>query len=260
MGDDDDASTSKSTKTDLEFCKKRRTNLYRQFTKEYNASQEFMGKSTVTPDDLVVLEARLEMLQEHASKYHQINETIIDLLLQQEEVDEKSMDEIAQRESDDKIKLNRVKRFIETSLSKNTASKPRMTTSHDEASAKLPKLNLPTFDGNLTKWTAFWEMMEHDVLNGKFSDITKFNYIMGQLRGKALESVQGIYASGSNLDSLTKILKERFGQKRKIVRTHVNHLLEATPPSYTYASLMSFYNEINGDLRSLEHLDVPIHA
>ena len=75
-----------------------------------------MGKSIVTPDDLVVLEARLEMLQEHASKYHQINETIIDLLLQQEEVDEKSMDEIAQRESDDKIKLNRVKRSIETSV------------------------------------------------------------------------------------------------------------------------------------------------
>jgi hypothetical protein len=32
--------------------------------------------------------------------------------------------------------------------------------------AELPKLKLPTFDGTYTQWTAFWDTVTTDVING----------------------------------------------------------------------------------------------
>jgi hypothetical protein len=124
--------------------------------------------------------------------------------------------------------------------------------------AQLPKLKLPTFDGSFTKWTAFWDTVSADVLKGDYADITKFNYIVGQLEGTALDSVTGIHASGDNLGTLTKVLDERFGQPRKIIRAHVTELLDLPNPVHTYASLSGFYNKVMGNIRSLETLKVDI--
>lgn len=134
-------------------------------------------------------------------------------------------------------------------LSTNLDIKPVKT-------AQLPKLKLPTFDGSYTEFTSFWDTIESDVLGGQYSDITKFNYIMGQLRGTAQEAVRGIHASGANLPNLISILMDRFGQKRKIIRAHANSVFDLQAPTSSHASLTKFFNSVNADLRSLEHLGV----
>ena len=50
--------------------------------------------------------------------------------------------------------------------------------------SRLPKLILPTFDGNPLYWQSFWDSYRaavHD--NPSLSDIQKFNYLRVQLRG-----------------------------------------------------------------------------
>ena len=58
---------------------------------------------------------------------------------------------------------------------------------------KLPKLNMPTFDGNLLNWQSFWDSFSsavHD--NTTLSDVQKFNYLKSQLYGEASQCIAGL--------------------------------------------------------------------
>ena len=51
---------------------------------------------------------------------------------------------------------------------------------------KLPKLQLRSVNGDLTKWTAFWELFESAIhSNTELSDVEKFNYINSLLERSA---------------------------------------------------------------------------
>lgn len=52
--------------------------------------------------------------------------------------------------------------------------------------AKLPRLSLPSFSGNVTKWTTFWDSCESAVhKNENLTDIDKFNYLRSLLEHTA---------------------------------------------------------------------------
>ncbi len=78
--------------------------------------------------------------------------------------------------------------------------------------SKLPKLTLPKFKGQVTKWGSFWDSYSsaiHD--NSEISKIDKFNYLNSLLEGAALRAIQGLTLTGANYDSAIEILKDRFG-------------------------------------------------
>ena len=53
--------------------------------------------------------------------------------------------------------------------------------------AKLPKLDLKKFDGNILKWTRFWDAFEATIHNNKnLHNISKFK-LRGQIKGTADE-------------------------------------------------------------------------
>jgi len=58
------------------------------------------------------------------------------------------------------------------------------------ARAKLPKLVLPHFKGDVTKWTSFWDSFDSAVhQNAHISKIDKFNYLHSLLDGAAATAV-----------------------------------------------------------------------
>ena len=64
---------------------------------------------------------------------------------------------------------------------------------------RLPKLQLCSFGGNLTKWTSFWESFESAVHNNDdLSDIEKFNYLTSLLERSAREAVSGLALTAAN--------------------------------------------------------------
>ena len=57
---------------------------------------------------------------------------------------------------------------------------------------KLPKLQLRSFNGDLTRWNAFWESFESAIhSNTELSDVEKFNYLNSLLEHSAQEAVSG---------------------------------------------------------------------
>lgn len=72
---------------------------------------------------------------------------------------------------------------------------------------KLPKLTLPRFNGDVMKWTMFWDSYEsavHD--NDQLSDVDKFNYLRSLLERSAYEAIVGLTMSSANYTEAIDIL------------------------------------------------------
>lgn len=92
---------------------------------------------------------------------------------------------------------------------------------------KLPKMSLPVFDGDRRKWLSFWDVFKSEVHDVKdISNVTKFNFLKGQLSEHVKVRVEGIMATEDNYDLLvetlqkisdTKVLDELHGQLSHIL-------------------------------------------
>ena len=143
-----------------------------------------------------------------------------------------------------------------------SSKKPTLLSSTAHSSrSKLADLQLPTFDGKITEWLGFWECFQSQVGSSpELPKSAKFTYLLGQLRGEALETVKGINPSEQNYSVLEKTLEENFGRPRRIIRAHVMTLLKMPKPTLLATSLRQFYNAVMGDIRSLEALKGDVTA
>lgn len=71
---------------------------------------------------------------------------------------------------------------------------------------RLPKIDVPTFDGNLINWRTFWEQFcvaIHD--RSRLSDTEKLVYLRHSLKdGLAMKTIEGLSQSGDQyVDKLT---------------------------------------------------------
>ena len=67
-----------------------------------------------------------------------------------------------------------------------------LNTQSEEKTAKLPKITLPLFSGDPLQYNNFWDSFKHSVHDRSYlSGATKFNYLIGQLRGEAARLLSG---------------------------------------------------------------------
>ena len=72
---------------------------------------------------------------------------------------------------------------------------------------KLPKLELPTYNGDRVNFKEFWDALEATVhKNMKFSNIEKFNYLKGRPPEPPKSAISGLSFSNGNDDVAITIL------------------------------------------------------
>ena len=125
-----------------------------------------------------------------------------------------------------KTKIDSVKR-TKTNESSHTST----ATGHESLSvgAKpcLHKLMLPTFRGDVMRWTSFWDSYNSTIHNNsRLSKTDKFNYLQGLLDGAAARSIKGLTLTEVNYDSAIELLKQRFGKPKQIVAAHMDELIK----------------------------------
>ena len=49
---------------------------------------------------------------------------------------------------------------------------------------KLPKLNLPVFNGDVLQWQSFWDQFVAAVDSTDLPDVSKFSYLRASLEGE----------------------------------------------------------------------------
>ena len=133
----------------------------------------------------------------------------------------------------------------------NTSPQPTLT-------AKLPKLVLPKFRGEVTNWLSFWDSFNSAVhVNPGLSKIDKFNYLNSLLEGSAKRAIQGLTLSDANYDSAIEILQQRFGRQQQIISAHMEEILKIQPSTSDSPSSLRFvYDKLNVHVRGLKSLGV----
>ena len=120
--------------------------------------------------------------------------------------------------------------------------------------ARLPKLELPRFQGDVLRWGAFWEAFESAVDQTDLSEVTKLTYLRSLLGGEALRCVEGLALCAQSYYATCELLKNRFGRQELIIFSHVQQLLQISGSSG--ARLQTLVDELMVQVRSLEALGI----
>nr|XP_034322472.1 uncharacterized protein LOC117688490 [Crassostrea gigas] len=123
----------------------------------------------------------------------------------------------------------------------------------DSVAVKLPKLELPSYNGDKIKFKEFWDAFEATVhRNHKLSNIEKFNYKTARL------AISGRSLSNENYDVAISILKDRFVDVQSVINKHYVELINTQSATNDTSSLRKLHDDIERHMCSLEalHQDV----
>ena len=122
---------------------------------------------------------------------------------------------------------------------------------------RLPKIQLPKFLGDLLAWQGFWDQYQVAIHNNmRVSDIDRFNYLKGCLKGESLSAVSGLTLSSENYKEAVGILKDRFGNEQVLISAHMESLLRIKKITSrdNVKGLRMLYNHVESCVRNLKSL------
>lgn len=128
--------------------------------------------------------------------------------------------------------------------------------------SKLPKLELPKFNGNIKDWLPFWSQFKKISDDASISNEDKMQYLQQAMvpDSRAHELVKSFPPTGENFEKAIASLKNRFGREDVIVEFYVRELLSLVLQNAVKGSkkpfLASIYDEVEGYVRGLETLGV----
>ena len=131
------------------------------------------------------------------------------------------------------------------------------TKPNEPTATKLPKLELPTFHGDILSWKNFWEQFcvsVHDRMSIPKEE--KLMYLQNAIKDKTAKGlIAGLIKSRDHYDEAVKCLQEWYDRPRQIHQTHVRHIVEATPlKDGTGKEIHAFHDLVIQHLRALKSL------
>jgi hypothetical protein len=122
------------------------------------------------------------------------------------------------------------------------------------------KVDLPSFDGTITKWKTFHDLFLHKVkVEGISSGASKLAILQVKLVGEAAPVISNVALTDANFDSAWARLIKRFEDKRDLIHAHIEEFDKS--PSLTSESargLRSLLDTINNMMLSLTNIGVDI--
>ena len=170
-------------------------------------------------DNTCLLKQHEEQLSEFKKELSEVHNSLLSL-------DLKDDDEVLQSQS-----------AVEKAIFDCSLDIKKLLHSHASASSpssntkgvKLPKLDVPTFNGDLLGWKTFWErfcISVHD--RPTLSDSEKLVYLQHALKdGTAKRVIEGLSRSGEHYAEAIESLKSQYDRRRLIHQTHVHMIIEA---------------------------------
>ena len=118
----------------------------------------------------------------------------------------------------------------------------------------LPRIEVPTFDGNILNWRLFWEQFDSAIHSKHtLTDSDKLTYLRDALKGGPAKSVIGgrLTQTSASYEEAIKCLQIRYDRPRVLHQAHVRKIEEAD----------SLKNGDDQELRRLhDHLQQHIRA
>lgn len=175
------------------------------------------------------LSSQLLSLEEAKKTYESVREK---LLLEYDECDEV---QLRSERKEFQRKYHKVKGFLLEKQGRDESVRPiansTMTnTMFSSSQVRLPKIELPTFSGDITQWMSFkdrFESMVHEVV--ELSEVMKLQYLLASLRGDVARQFEHVQLVGENYSSTWKALLKRFDDEKKLKREYFKALVDLQP-------------------------------
>ncbi|GBN63698.1 hypothetical protein AVEN_180264-1 [Araneus ventricosus] len=121
---------------------------------------------------------------------------------------------------------------------------------------KLPKLSLPSFNGNIQDWLSFSDHFKASVHNNEnLTRSMKLQYLKGLLTGDASREIQSITISDANYLMAWTLLEDRFSNKRDQVFAHLKRFISIPAlQSDSASSVLNLIDTTYKCVRSLQTL------
>ncbi|XP_043488059.1 uncharacterized protein LOC122514990 [Polistes fuscatus] len=121
--------------------------------------------------------------------------------------------------------------------------------------SRLPELTVPSFSGDIRKWPDFKAMFVSVIGNRTdLSDLEKFQYLKAAMQGDASELIINLRPDHSSYAAAWSMLNNRFENKRLIIKSHLERLLNLKPMQKRQSSsLTKLLNIINETTQALKH-------
>lgn len=130
--------------------------------------------------------------------------------------------------------------------------------SHNEFS--LPKLKLPNFDGQVTKFQSFLSVFNSLVhLNHRLNSIQKMHHLISCLTGDAEGLIKHLPITEENYQIAYDLLLSRYDNKRLIADTHLDNIMNLPIiVTKSNSNLRQFVDILKENIRALEALGMPV--
>ena len=130
--------------------------------------------------------------------------------------------------------------------------------------AKLPKLQIKTFLGEITQWALFYDSFKASIdSNPDIPETDKFNYLKGLLSGSAYElAIEGLPITGENSKKALEILETIYSNKQLCISTHMKNLMKMQPVTsiHDIKGVLTLYDKLEANLRALDTLGISSSA
>ena len=132
------------------------------------------------------------------------------------------------------------------------------TSSRAFSGVRLPKINLPKYNGDVTKYQHFIQSFKCSIeANESLSNVNKLNYLINSLEGPAYKALEGLQIIEENYKKAMDILHERYGKPQHIISAHMQALLKLqTYQNEKTSDLRAIYDKIMVNVRGLESLGI----
>ncbi|XP_048478552.1 uncharacterized protein LOC125488881 [Plutella xylostella] len=246
----------------MENLKKERSVMRRLFTKAKNELLPIL--TTNLPKPNIELKEKYNFLAANAENMFKVDEKIKEVWLSMENLDEElyfqDLEAINEYESEwIKIKT-RYEEINKEEESKYDSASVVSSHNSEMRRLRLPKLELPKFDGKAKNWIAFWSIYKKIHFDETIDDDDKFAYLIQAMEvgSPAQALIKSFPPCGRNYADAVEQLKARYARDELLIEIYVRELLslvlqQAKGEDMNIASL---YDQLKTQLRALETLGV----
>ena len=119
---------------------------------------------------------------------------------------------------------------------------------------ELPKIKVPTFEGDLMGWSTFWATFRSTVHDrSELSNTQKLNYLRQAITDPSLQLLlNSPLESSETYTTIIQELQDRFQKTREIHRTIVKTLTSLSPPKHTRKDLRLHYDIVKTNIANLK--------
>ena len=126
---------------------------------------------------------------------------------------------------------------------------------------ELPKIKVPTFNGDIMGWSTFWSTFKSTVDDRtELSDSQKLNYLRQAVKDPTLQLLlNSPMETPDTYKDIIRELKDRFQKTREIHQALVKTITSLSSPKYTRADLRMTYDIVKTcitNLKSTKHYDI----